>query len=98
MITRIKFRYDDGSEGKNRNNAEIAISKQSFKVDGQSIYLYLNFKEFCFEFLDLEGKTVFKGGNTGNRAVLLRQAKRELKKRGCRFGKEKRNRTNSENE
>jgi hypothetical protein len=95
MVTRIKFRYDDGSKDRNRHNADIAVSKKTFKVDGKDVYLYLNFKDFTFEFLDLDGNIIHKGGNTKNRAVLLRQAKAELRKRGCRFGKEKRTKKES---
>lgn len=88
--------YDDGSKEKNRNNSDIAISKQSFQVDGEHIYLYLNFKEMYFEFVNVDGKTVFRGGKATNRMVLMRQGKAELKKRGCSFGKETRDKSNKD--
>lgn len=90
MKTRIKFIYDDGSKGKNRLNSDIAISKEAFKVDDQYVYIFLNLKDMYFEFLDTEGKPLFRGGNTKNSEVLLQQVKDELKKRGCRFAKETR--------
>jgi len=90
MKTRMKFVYDDGSKGKNRHNSDIAISKETYKVDGQQVYVFLNLKEMYFEFLDTEGKPIFRGGNTKNSEILLQQAKDELKKRGCRFATETR--------
>jgi hypothetical protein len=96
MKTRIKFIYDDGSKGKNRHNSDIAISKETFKVDGQHIYLFLNLKDMYFEFLDTDGKPIYRGGNTTNSEILLKQAKDELKKRGCRFATETRTKVEDE--
>jgi len=96
MKTRIKFVYDDGSKGKNRHNSDIAISKEAFKVDGQYIYIFLNLKEMFFEFLTQDGKVIYRGGNTKNSEVLLKQTKDELRKRGCKFGKETREKSENE--
>lgn len=96
MKTRIKFIYDDGSKGKTRHNSDIAISKETYKVDDQHVYIFLNLKEMYFEFLDTDGKPVFRGGATKNSEVLLQQAKDELKKRGCRFAKETRSKNENE--
>ena len=96
MKTRMKFVYDNGEKGKNRHNADIAISKETYFADGQHVYVFLNLKEMYFEFLATTGKPIYRGGNTKNTEVLLQQAKDELKKRGCRFAKE--TRTKNENE
>lgn len=91
MNTRIRFKYDDGSKGKNRNNSTIAESRQMYKLaNGKEVVIFMHLKEFYFEFIDSDGVVVKKGGNATNTAVLLRQAKRELVKLGCEFGSETR--------
>ena len=94
MNTRIRFKYDDGSKGKTRHNSTIAISRQSFNVKGNEVHIFMHLKDFYFEFIDKEGNALFKGGKATNTAVLLRQAKRELVKLGCEFGKEERKKSN----
>lgn len=96
MQTRIRFKYDDGTKGKTRNNSTIAISRQSFKVGDNEVYLFMHLKEFYFELIDSEGNVLKKGGKASNTAVLLRQAKRELVKLGCEFGSETRTKDNDE--
>lgn len=93
MATRIKFVYDTNKLA----DATYGTSRQSFTVNGKEVRLFVHFKDFYFEVVDNDGNAIAKGGNTKNRAVLLRQAKRELQKLGCDFGTETRNRqTNTE--
>lgn len=93
MATRIKFDYDTDK----MVNATYGTSKQQFPINGKLYRLFVHFKDFYFEVVDNEGNAIAKGGNTKNRAVLLRQAKRELQKLGCEFAKETRDReTNSQ--
>lgn len=88
MATRIKFVYDTDKLA----DATIGTSRQTFTVNGKDVRLLVNFKDFYFEVVDNEGNAIAKGGKTKNRAVLLRQAKRELQRLGCDFGTETRNR------
>ena len=97
MQTRIRFKYDDGSKGKTRHNSTIATSRQMFNVDGKEVQIFMHLKEFYFEFIDKDGNIVHKGGNASNTAVLLRQVKRELVKRGCEFGNETRSKETNDN-
>lgn len=89
MNTRIKFKYDT----KKLKDATFGMSKQTFRVDGKDVRLFVHFKDLFFEIVDLDGNVIEKGGKTKNRAVLLKQAKRALTTMGCIFGDEKRNRS-----
>lgn len=90
MNTRIKFKYDT----KKLEDATYGFSKQVFRVNGKEVRLFVHFKEFYFEVIDNDEKVIEKGGQTKNRAVLLRQAKRALVNLGVIFGDETRNREN----
>lgn len=94
MNTRIKFKYDS----KKLEDATYGMSKQTFRVNGKDVRLFVHFKDLFFEIMDLDGNVIEKGGNTKNRAVLLRQAKRALTAMGCMFGDETRNRSEKENQ
>jgi len=90
MQTRIKFQYDT----KKLADATYGTSRQSFNIDGEQVRLFVHFKDFYFEVIKNDGTAIAKGGNTRNRAVLLRQAKRTLVKLGYEFSNETRNRDN----
>lgn len=96
MSTRIKFLYD--------NNPKISMSEATYGVarknfydkDNRQLTLFIHFKDFYFEIMDKEANIIKKGGKTMNRAVLLRQAKRELVKLGCDFKQEVRHRADQQ--
>lgn len=89
MGVRVKFEYD----GPNAETSSVGISKKTFRIDGKEVRLYVYFKEMYFELREVYSKeVVLKGGQTKNRTVLLRQAKRVLERSGNFFKKENRNR------
>lgn len=99
MQTRIRFIYDGEAQGngKTRHNAAFAESRQVFKLGDKHVKLYLDLKNFYYEVVDIQNNTpVVKGGNTKNTAVLLKQAKRALKKLGCEFDNETRVKENQD--
>ena len=82
MRTRIKYVYE----------GPIGISRQQFRVKGKKVHVVVDVENFTFEIVDQDGKALATGGNTYNRAVLLRQAKRALTRLGYEFHKEERDR------
>ena len=83
MIKRIKYDY----------MGLIGLSRQTFKVNGIDIRVYLDTENFKFELVSEDGIAVFKGGNSkrGNLHVLKRQVKKALEDFGVEFETEQRN-------
>lgn len=90
-MQRIRFKYDT----KKLADATYGTSRQSFNLNGEDVRLFVHFKDFYYEVIRNDGTAVATGGNTKNRAVLLRQAKNALVKLGCKFDEETRDRNGS---
>lgn len=89
MQTRIKYNFDE--------TGVLGESRQIFKVNGREVKVYLLMDNLKYQIRDNSTGDVLKeGGNTKNRAVLLKQAKKGLSDLGFNFGEEKRNRGNNE--
>lgn len=92
MNTRIRFKYDT----KDVKTATYGTSKQTFRVNGTDVQLFVHFKDKYFEIYNVKDQSlVVKGGETKSRTVLLQKARQALIDLGCDFNTEKRNRGNT---
>lgn len=92
MSKRVKYEYYEFEEVDGATTPVMAMSRNSYVVEGVRLNIDLNLKNYTFEIIAEDGTVVAKGGNSKkkNHEVLKRQAKLALEKLGYEFNSESR--------